>query len=42
MSCYTMDLMSADFRVKVVVLSNVDDENVETICVDLYNMAEDY
>lgn len=42
MSCYTMDLMSADFRVNVVVLSNVDDENVETICVDLYNMAEDY
>lgn len=39
MACYTMDLMSMDYSTKVIVLSNVDDENVETICVDLYNMA---
>ncbi|MCQ4021789.1 MULTISPECIES: serine hydrolase [unclassified Ruminococcus] len=37
MACYTMDLMSLDYGINVIVLSNVDDENVETICVDLYN-----
>lgn len=37
MACYTMDLISTEYDIKVVVLSNVDDESVETICVDLYN-----
>ena len=37
MACYTMDLISLDYGINVIVLSNVDDENVETICVDLYN-----
>lgn len=37
MACYTMDLISIDYDIKVIVLSNIDDENVETICTDLYN-----
>lgn len=37
MACYTMDLISMDYDIKVIVLSNVDDSNVETICTDLYN-----
>lgn len=37
MACYTMDLMSLSDGINVIVLSNVDDENVETICTDLYN-----
>lgn len=37
MACYTMDLISLDYGINVIVLSNVDDENVETICADLYN-----
>lgn len=37
MACYTMDLISLDYGINVIVLSNVDDENVETICTDLFN-----
>lgn len=37
MACYTMDLISLEYGINVIVLSNVDDENVETICTDLYN-----
>lgn len=37
MACYTMDLVSKDYDIIVIVLSNVDDSNVETICTDLYN-----
>ncbi len=39
MACYTMDLMDFNYGINVIVLSNVDDEAVETICTDLRSTA---